>query len=255
VVGYSLVVGGTSYVATEWSNGQVFSLPSLPGFTFAGLALGINNAGQAVGLDQDAPGHGVATEWSNGQVINLGGPPGSTSNSAVSINNAGQVAGYSFASNDNATEWSNGQVFNLGPLWANDINEAGQVVGYNGSVATEWSNGQTINLPLLPGSIDSQAEGINNAGQVVGYSTLGYGNVATEWSNGQLAPLPLLPGFKFESSVATGINDAGEVVGYSVVVANPGVPEPSTWALMLLGFAGLGYAGYRQAKRASFQPV
>jgi hypothetical protein len=28
------------------------------------------------------------------------------------------------------------------------------------------------------------------------------------------------------------------------------VPEPSTWALMLLGFAGLGFAGYRRARRA-----
>jgi hypothetical protein len=27
-------------------------------------------------------------------------------------------------------------------------------------------------------------------------------------------------------------------------------PEPSTWALMMLGFAGLGFAGYRHAKAA-----
>lgn len=27
----------------------------------------------------------------------------------------------------------------------------------------------------------------------------------------------------------------------------PGVPEPSTWAMMLLGFAGLAFAGYRRA--------
>jgi PEP-CTERM motif len=26
------------------------------------------------------------------------------------------------------------------------------------------------------------------------------------------------------------------------------VPEPSTWAMMMLGFAGLGYAGFRRAK-------
>ena len=26
------------------------------------------------------------------------------------------------------------------------------------------------------------------------------------------------------------------------------VPEPSTWAMMLLGFAGLGYAAYRKTK-------
>jgi hypothetical protein len=28
----------------------------------------------------------------------------------------------------------------------------------------------------------------------------------------------------------------------------PGTPEPSTWAMMLLGFAGLGFAGYRRAR-------
>lgn len=28
----------------------------------------------------------------------------------------------------------------------------------------------------------------------------------------------------------------------------PTIPEPSTWAMMLLGFAGLGFAGYRKAK-------
>jgi hypothetical protein len=28
-----------------------------------------------------------------------------------------------------------------------------------------------------------------------------------------------------------------------------GVPEPSTWAMMMLGFAGLGFAGYRRANK------
>jgi PEP-CTERM motif len=28
------------------------------------------------------------------------------------------------------------------------------------------------------------------------------------------------------------------------------VPEPSTWAMLLLGFAGLGYAGYRRARES-----
>jgi hypothetical protein len=30
----------------------------------------------------------------------------------------------------------------------------------------------------------------------------------------------------------------------------PGVPEPSTWAMMMFGFAGLGFAGYRSRKAA-----
>jgi hypothetical protein len=43
--------------------------------------------------------------------------------------------------------------------------------------------------------------------------------------------------------------------GYSLVFS-PGfapplssaVPEPSTWAILILGFAGLGYAGWRQGR-------
>ncbi len=27
------------------------------------------------------------------------------------------------------------------------------------------------------------------------------------------------------------------------------VPEPSTWAMMIFGFAGLGFIGYRQARK------
>jgi hypothetical protein len=31
----------------------------------------------------------------------------------------------------------------------------------------------------------------------------------------------------------------------------PGTPEPSTWAMMIIGFAGLGYAGFRASKKKS----
>jgi hypothetical protein len=39
----------------------------------------------------------------------------------------------------------------------------------------------------------------------------------------------------------------GEAGGTGTIV---GTPEPSTWAMMLLGFAGLGFAGYRKARGA-----
>jgi PEP-CTERM motif len=29
------------------------------------------------------------------------------------------------------------------------------------------------------------------------------------------------------------------------------IPEPSTWAMMLIAFAGLGFVGYRASRRAS----
>jgi hypothetical protein len=47
------------------------------------------------------------------------------------------------------------------------------------------------------------------------------------------------------TQIVTGLgNPAGEAF-------LAGVPEPSTWAMMLVGFAGLGYAGYRRARKAS----
>jgi PEP-CTERM motif len=46
---------------------------------------------------------------------------------------------------------------------------------------------------------------------------------------------------------ATFMNAAGDVFSVPVLVpAGAPVPEPSTWAMMLLGFAGLGFAGYRK---------
>lgn len=39
-------------------------------------------------------------------------------------------------------------------------------------------------------------------------------------------------------------NDSGLVTGFTT-----GVPEPSSGALMILGFVGLGFAGYRKSKR------
>jgi probable HAF family extracellular repeat protein len=269
VVGFSPV--GGDQTATEWSNGQVIYLPLPPGFLggSVSIATGINDVGQVVGQSMSMHGGSqVATEWSNGQLIELGGLPGSTFSSANSINNAGQVVGVSaigggviggvFMSPVGvATEWSNGQVIELPILpgftesFALGINDAGQVVGTSNDatghvVATEWSNGQVINLPLLPGFMDNQALGINDAGQVVGVSSDGAGHsVATEWSNGQVINLGGPPG------VAFGINDAGQVVGYSSGV----VPEPSTWAMMLLGFGGLGFAGYRTKSRVNVRVV
>ena len=37
---------------------------------------------------------------------------------------------------------------------------------------------------------------------------------------------------------------------FTFTAATSAIPEPSTWAMMLIGFAGLGYAGYRRARAA-----
>jgi len=40
----------------------------------------------------------------------------------------------------------------------------------------------------------------------------------------------------------------GEVGGDTSTLVS--TPEPSTWAMMIIGFIGLGYAGFRKAKSA-----
>jgi len=52
-----------------------------------------------------------------------------------------------------------------------------------------------------------------------------------------------------EDPLFTGLSSPHGLTFVPAAAADPiGAPEPSTWAMMLLGFAGLGFAGYRRAK-------
>ena len=48
--------------------------------------------------------------------------------------------------------------------------------------------------------------------------------------------------------------DEFKQVQFSASSIPPSVPEPSTWAMLLLGFAGLGFAGYRKAQGDRIAP-
>ena len=83
-------------------------------------------------------------------------------------------------------------------------------------------------------------------GQAVGVSEAGEAVIATEWSGCNVINLGRLPGATLGFAVS--INDAGQVVGYSFFPPPLVIPEPATWAMMLVDFARLGLAGYRRAK-------
>jgi probable HAF family extracellular repeat protein len=243
----ALTCGFSHFCATEWSGGAVINLGGLPG-TVDSQAIGINDSGEAVG-DSFVGGTVVATEWRGGSVINLGGVSGSTGSVALGISNAGNAVGYSTVGGvETATKWSGGSVINLGisGSYASGINDAGQIAGgaLDGA-PIEWSGGSIIHLGYPAGSSFSSVSGINNAGQIVGWSEYTDSLETTVWSDGTAITLGALPGANANQPLA--INDAGLVVGFSGPVNS--VPEPSTWAMMLLGFAVLGYAGYRRSAR------
>ena len=244
VVGYSFVGGG--YSATEWNGGSVTNL-SPPGSALS-LARGINDAGTVVG--------GASTAL---RVPTSPTPPSGAAAASLILASASPtpstasdkwwertIAGLrpSGATAASSTSPVPGAVYS----WANSINDVGQVVGVScfgnefPCYATEWSGGSVINLGGLPGNTSSWANGINDAGQIVGWSYLDSSYTLrdpTEWSGGSIVSLP---GGISPSSLASGINDAGQVVGQSSLSGS--VPKSSTWAMMLLGFAGLRYAGY-----------
>jgi hypothetical protein len=49
--------------------------------------------------------------------------------------------------------------------------------------------------------------------------------------------------------------DEFKQVQFSAASIPPSIPEPSTWAMLLLGFAGLGFAGYRKAQSGRIAPT
>ena len=58
--------------------------------------------------------------------------------------------------------------------------------------------------------------------------------------------------YTLTASISAGDSSSGGVLRFDAVEPEPSVsavPEPSTWAMMLLGFAGLGYATWRRAGR------
>jgi hypothetical protein len=65
-----------------------------------------------------------------------------------------------------------------------------------------------------------------------------------------LDPFSQLNGALSNGGTADLITSYTQALEFTPASFTPGTPEPSTWAMMLLGFAGLGFVGYRQTVKA-----
>jgi len=218
---HGLVCGTTTdYQAFVWSNGIITKLGAPANGTSFGR--GINDSGQVTGTSYDplgAPPRPRAVLFSAGSTIDLGTLPGASDCNPFSLNNAGQVVGYTTIGGVYGTLWAGGQVTKLG-LNARDINNYGMIVGEatNGACVLDPQTGQHP-LPGFSANTASIANAINDQGVIVGYCepTNYICTVhAVAWINGAITDLGVLATpANFVCSQAYDVNALGKIVGVS----------------------------------------
>ena len=149
---------------------------------------------------------------------------------------------------------------------ATGVNNSNVISGFFANGGTGDTEGFLLSgdtfIPLNFGNdTDTMALGLNNEDQVVRSYVDAEGNTdgfVYNWVTGALTTIndPNANGntsFGVEGTIVNGINDHGQLVGFYAddvngFLANP-VPEPSTWAMMLTGFAGLVFLSHRASRR------
>jgi hypothetical protein len=132
-----------------------------------------------------------------------------------------------------------------------DLVGYGSTGGISQSLATKA--GQTYELTFAfgnnPGSTNSASAlvTVGDLSQTVTHTTSTTNDINWTVFSGDFTASSSSTSLSFLETV--GSNNGGVLLDGISVSA---VPEPSTWAMMLLGFAGIGFMGYRQSrKRAS----
>jgi probable HAF family extracellular repeat protein len=220
LIGCIALVGANSY-AVQY---EIIDLGDLPTGTSSG-AWGINAFGNVTGtanINGDWTNRGFI--WQNGVMKDIGDLGGTVSD-ARSINDMGQVVGWSYAGyGTHAFVYENGKIQDLGTLGgdlseAYGINNYGQVVGRstlisNNNRATLWTSGQVFDLGTLGGSV-SAAWGINDLGQIVGNAYLANDISSHAFLHDGVSGMVDLGTLGGSFSIANSINNIGQIVGYS----------------------------------------
>jgi PEP-CTERM motif len=154
---------------------------------------------------------------------------------------------------------------------------ARQAVTYEATAIFDFistSKSEALDLNLLSDNFADNSAGIgfdsldlqvvvDGTTQTYTFSSL-TGSAGAETFFAKHAPLPLGTILAGAQSVSLSYDltfnagtlaKAGDGFGFTYDIADPpltgSVPEPSTWAMMALAFAGLAFAGYRRARKGA----
>ena len=272
IAGFDNGVTNAGFTLTLPAN---FAVVNYPGAASTQVT-GINASGDVSGIYVDGAGVNHGFTRIGGTFTTVDNPLSTVFNQALGINNSDETVGYyaptiTGSPGDVSYSQSGGVFTAIAGLPTNFNNQA---VGIN-SLATPEIVGfyqPDVNLTTSFGYLDkggaittidpfgstfTQALGVNDLGEIVGFYVDANGIQHGYIDNGGVYTSFDPPGSA--STTINGINDKGDIVGFYTnpvtdttdgFVGTP-VPEPSTWGMMLLGFAGLGFFGYRKVRQGT----
>jgi probable HAF family extracellular repeat protein len=192
----------------------------------------MNDNGEIVGVTSDPNGTRSLPPiqnpflLSNGQLTDLGHLDGRFGG-AVDINNAGQIAGYSYVSSAGQTHafvHENGTMTDIGALigpegsWAAAMNGLGHIAVFTNNGSYIYSNGA---MNRIKDDKFGHIAAINDSGQIAG--TTRYNNqfeLAAFYDGSTTITLGSLPGTS--SSQAVALNNVGQIAGFCYTVGIEG---------------------------------
>jgi hypothetical protein len=249
-----------------------FTTVNFPGAA-SSMVTGINAAGDLSGIYVDAAGNNHGFTDIGGTFKTVDNPASTVFNQALGINNSDETVGYyaptqAGTPGDVAYSQKGGVFTDINALLPTNVNS--QAVGLNNDgwivgfyqLTADTSLGfvdehGTIHAIDPFGSTFTQALGVNDSGEIVGFYVDSSGDQHGYIWNGSVFTSFDPPGSA--STTINGVNNLGDIVGFYTnpktdtvdgFVGTP-VPEPSTWAMLLAGFAGLGFLGYRKALKGT----
>jgi PEP-CTERM motif len=152
------------------------------------------------------------------------------------------------------------QLFGTAILGANYSDGGGESETYSASSTFEFGYGGDLELGRIDDQVSGFAKGLGF--QSMEFTIAKNGVDVLDVTFGSLA---IAESFFRDDVIDLGA-DLGPNIdltfGYTLITDGPGgfgfdlaiggaVPEPSTWAMMLVGFAGLGFAGCRSTRRGA----